>query len=104
MGKGDLRIDILGTSIVISADEDARYLEDLLGRYRAAIESTQNMTGLKDPLKIAILTGYLLCDELQKSHTVSAKLAAGKHEEQEAEQLTLELITRIDNVLLEHKV
>jgi cell division protein ZapA (FtsZ GTPase activity inhibitor) len=102
MGKGDLRIDILGTSISISADEDARYLEELLDRYRAAIENTQKITGLRDPLKIAVLTGYLLCDELRKSHAAAVKQAAGEHEGREAEQLTLELITRIDDAL-DHK-
>jgi hypothetical protein len=102
MGKGDLHIDILGTSISISADEDARYLGELLDHYRAAIENTQNITGLRDPLKIAILTGYLLCDELRKSHAASAKQAAGDPEEREAEQLALELITRIDDAL-DHK-
>ncbi|MDR2102220.1 MAG: cell division protein ZapA [Treponema sp.] len=99
MGKGDLRIDILGTSITISADEDVSYLEDLLYRYRTAIENTQRATGLKDPLKIAILTGYLLCDELQKKYAAPGKPGAGDHEGKAAEQLTLELIARIDDAL-----
>jgi cell division protein ZapA (FtsZ GTPase activity inhibitor) len=99
MGKGDLRIDILGTSIAISADEDAVYLEGLLDRYRVAIEDTQRITGLKDPLKIAILTGYLLCDELQKKQAAAEKAGTGDGEGKEAERLTLELIARIDDAL-----
>ena len=92
MPKGDLRIDILGTSFSINADEDSAYLEKLLGRYRAMVEHTGASMGMKDPLKIAILTGFLLCDEIQK-------LKAGKLENpdsKEAEKLTLDLIARID--------
>ncbi|GHT71350.1 cell division protein ZapA [Spirochaetia bacterium] len=94
MPKSDLRLDILGTSFSISADEDAAYLEDLLGHFRAAVDNTQKSTGLKDPLKIAILTGFLLCDEVQK-----IKGQAGAEGEQETEQLTLDLIARLDEAL-----
>ncbi|GHV57449.1 cell division protein ZapA [Spirochaetia bacterium] len=97
MPKSDLRLDILGTSISISADEDAAYLEGLLGRFRAAIDNTQKSTGLKDPLKIAILTGFLLCDEVQKIKQQAE--VRGEHEDRETEQLTLNLIARLDEAL-----
>jgi cell division protein ZapA (FtsZ GTPase activity inhibitor) len=96
MPGSDLRIDILGASFSITADEEFAYLESLLNRYRAVVESTRKSTGIKDPLKIAILAGFLLCDEIQK-------LKSGKQqpvcESQEAERLTLELIARIDEAL-----
>ena len=99
MSKSDLRIDILGASFSILADEDPAYLESLLNRYRMVIENTQKSTGITDPLKIAILTGFLLCDELQKLRRREGVPDGGAHEAREAERLTLDLIARIDKAL-----
>ena len=94
MPKSNLRIDLLGTSFYITADEDYTYLESLLNRYRINIENTQKSTGITDPLKVAVITGFLLCDEVQK-----IKNMGETSESKEAERLTLDLITRIDDVL-----
>ncbi|MDR1301923.1 MAG: cell division protein ZapA [Treponema sp.] len=95
--KNDLRIELLGTSFSIAAEENPVYLESILNNYRLALESTQNSTGLRDPLKIAILTGFLLCDEIQR---IFAREAAEQEAEaREAEQITLNLIARIDEML-----
>jgi cell division protein ZapA (FtsZ GTPase activity inhibitor) len=85
----NIRLELLGTSFSITADEDESYLADILNQYRAALENTKNISGMKDPLKIAVLTGFLLCDEINKM-----RLQAG-----EAEQRTTSLIARIDRVL-----
>jgi cell division protein ZapA (FtsZ GTPase activity inhibitor) len=103
--KSDLRLDILGTSFSISADEDAAYLDGLLGHFKAAVDNTQKSTGLRDPLKIAILTGFLLCDEIQKlKQQEKAGVDFGRnsrdeHEDRETELLTLDLIARLDEAL-----
>jgi cell division protein ZapA (FtsZ GTPase activity inhibitor) len=96
MEKNNLYIQMLGTSFSIAAEEDAGYLESLLKRYQAVVEDTRKATGLTDALQTAILTGFLLCDEIEK--------LKAKFEEQDvrkAEQLTLDLIARIDEVLPE---
>jgi cell division protein ZapA (FtsZ GTPase activity inhibitor) len=100
----DLRLDVLGASFSITADEDAVYLESVLNQYRTAVENTQDISGMKDPLKVAILTGFLLCDEINK-----LRIQAGEERERletrqegearELEQRTLNLIARIDQVL-----
>jgi cell division protein ZapA (FtsZ GTPase activity inhibitor) len=95
MSKSDLRIDILGASFSITADEDPVYLENLLNRYRLVIENTKKITGLEDPLKVSIIAGFLLCDELEKKTNPDS---AG-YEARAAEQLTLELITRLDKAM-----
>jgi cell division protein ZapA (FtsZ GTPase activity inhibitor) len=99
MEKNDLRISMLGTSFSISADEDSGYLESLLERYRIVVENTKKATGLTDPLKAAILTGFLLCDEIEK-----LKARFGEQDARAAEQLTLDLIARIDEALPETSV
>jgi cell division protein ZapA (FtsZ GTPase activity inhibitor) len=96
MEKNDLRINMLGTSFSISADEDTEYLENLLERYQIVVENTKKATGLTDPLKAAILSGFLLCDEIEK-----LKVRYGEQDARKAEQLTLDLIARIDEALLE---
>jgi cell division protein ZapA (FtsZ GTPase activity inhibitor) len=93
--KQDLRIDLLGARIIISSEEDPAYLEELLAYYRKAVEDLRERTGLTDPLKIAILTGFSLCDEIKK---LSAQRAPSP-EDEEAEALALTLISRIDDVV-----
>ena len=93
MEKSNLHIQLLGTSFSIAADEDSVYLENLLNKYKNVLENTQNATGLIDPLKLAILTGFLLCDEIEK-----IKLEENR-EGLEAEKLTLNMIARIDEVI-----
>lgn len=95
MSKSELRIDMLGTSFSLTADEDPVYLQTLLNRYRQVIENTKKITGLDDPLKLSIVAGFLLCDEVQKLSDQNPRL----HESVEAEQLTQELIGRLEKAL-----
>ena len=104
MAKNDLRIDVLGTDFTISTDEEAEYLKRLLEKYRHTVENVQRLSGLKDPLKIAVLTGFLLCDDLEKAAIAGFKNANEETEEnaendenaKKAEELTLSLISRLD--------
>jgi diadenylate cyclase len=60
----------------------------------------QKNTGLKDPLKVAILTGFLACDELQRVYDrQAADQELGEHEDRETEAITAKLIARIDEIL-----
>ncbi|MDR2618986.1 MAG: mannose-6-phosphate isomerase, class I [Treponema sp.] len=97
MPKNELHIEVLGTSISISADEEEEYLNRLLETYKKAVEDTQASTGITDPLKTAVLTGFLLCDEVQKAR--QEKPGKKGYEEQEAEALALDLISRLEGVL-----
>jgi cell division protein ZapA (FtsZ GTPase activity inhibitor) len=93
-----LRIDILGTSFSISADEDPGYLENLLTRYYVCVENTRKITGLSDPLKLAIMTGFLLCEDIQK-RMVRMEPEQQSAESQEVERIFLDINTRIDEIL-----
>ncbi|MDR2445486.1 MAG: cell division protein ZapA [Spirochaetaceae bacterium] len=98
MPKSDLRVDLLGTSFSITVDEDPFYLKILLDKYRRVIENTQKTTGLEDPLKTAVLAGFLLCDEVEKLRA-RENTGLGVFNSMQVEELTLDLINRIDNVL-----
>jgi len=95
----DLIIDALGTKFSITTNEDPAFLDKVLAQYQAAIGNTQNISGMKDPLKIAILTGFLLCAEINK-----LKLQIEKEQtdiEQEINRITRNLIDSIDHVMEE---
>ena len=93
MEKSNLHFKLLGTSFSIAADEESAYLEKLHDKYKDVLENTRKATGMEDPLKLAILTGFLLCDEIEKIKTEENR------EKQEALQRTLNMIARIDEVI-----
>jgi cell division protein ZapA (FtsZ GTPase activity inhibitor) len=89
----------LGASFSISADEDPAYLENLLNRYRMCVENTRKLTGLTDPLKIAIMTGFLLCDDIQKRRENEKMLEYRNAESREAERIILDINARMGEAL-----
>jgi len=100
-GPHDLLINILGTSFSITASEDPAYLDEVLAQYQIAVANTQGISGMKDPLKVAILTGFLLCDEINKIKTqVEEKQAhddqARTTEVEELNRIIRDIIARID--------
>jgi cell division protein ZapA (FtsZ GTPase activity inhibitor) len=86
----ELCLDILGTSFTITAEEDADYLRKVLAQYRAAVKNTQSISGISDPLNVAILTGFLLCDEINK---IKQRL---EDESVEVRERTINLISALD--------
>lgn len=100
----DLLIDILGDKFYIATSEDQEYLEEVLGQYRFAIANTQNISGIENPLRIAILTGFLLCDQINKMKTQVREDQANADaqradEEHELHQITNNLIIRLDSII-----
>jgi len=97
------KLDILGTSFSITADADEAYLKKVLTQYQAAVKNTQKISGISDPLNIAILTGFMLCDEINKMKQVqdekSEEQALIEMEEQEVEERTLRLISKLEQAL-----
>lgn len=102
MAKGTLQIDLLGTSFSIKADEDTSYLEQILGYYKRIVNQIEAGGALSDPLKISILAGIMLSDELYKVKGRSLKFQAAlenNSSDLEAERITKNLIEKIDRVL-----
>ena len=102
-GPHDLVIDVLDTKFSITAGEPPEYLDEVLAQYRLAVANTRNIWGMKDPLKVAILTGFLLCDEINKLKLQFEEEQANAEaqwadEERELNHITQGLITRLDRV------
>jgi len=89
----ELCLDILGTSFTITADEDEEYLRKVLTQYRAAVENTKNISGINEPLNVAVLTGFLLCDEINK---IKQQL---EDESIQISERTMNLIAALDRAL-----
>lgn len=102
---GTLNINLLGTSFSIQAKEDDRYLAELLARYKNLTSYIERMSGLKDNVKIAIMAGISLCDEIKQ---IKQKYAGVQNPNKsnnddteliEAERIALKIMERIDEVL-----
>jgi len=103
IGQNDLHINVLGASFSITAGEDPAYLDEVLAQYQVAIANTQGISGMKDPLKVAILTGFLLCDEINKIKLqIQEEQAKAEQqrttESQELNRITRNIIAHIDQV------
>ena len=72
---GKLQIELLGASFSAQASEDDAYLAKLLSYYKEITESIKNSSGVKDSLKISILSGIALVDELYKEKQKSISLS-----------------------------
>ncbi len=102
MAKGSLQIDLLGTSFSIKADEDTSYLEQILGYYKRIVNQIEKGGALSDPLKISILAGIMLSDELYKAKGRSVKYQKALENnsvDDEADKITKSLIEKLDKVL-----
>ncbi|MBQ0050999.1 MAG: cell division protein ZapA [Treponema sp.] len=104
---GSLKIDLLGTSFTINANEDDAYLQKLLGYYKKIILQIQRSGSLTHPVQVSALAGIMLCDELYKEKSKLAQLeqaapSISSEQEQndsEAQRITSELIEKINRAL-----
>lgn len=98
---GSLQIDILGTSFSIKASEDDEYLKKLFGYYKKIIEEIQKSGMMRNDLHISILAGIMLCDELykEKSKTAKSTHQTAENESDEMEKLAAKMIERLDLAL-----
>lgn len=69
-------IDLLGTSFSISTDESPEYMESLIADLRQRMTRLSGATKVTDPLRLSILTGIVLLDELKRSGVVEEEKAA----------------------------
>ena len=98
---GNLQIDLLGTSFSIQANESPEYLEKLLDYYKKIVNQVDKEAKIKDPLKVAIISGIMICDELckEKQKLQFTNQTINKQDLVEAEEIALRIIENIDKVI-----
>ena len=98
---GTLKVDLLGTSFSIEANEDEAYLDKLMDYYKKVVNQIDQKAGIKDPLKVAIISGIMICDELckEKQKLQFTNQTINRQDLVEAEKLTMHMIESIDQVI-----
>lgn len=97
--KGHLQIDLLGTSFALEAGESDDYLESIYSHYTQVVADVQQTSGVSEPLKVAIIAGILLSDELSKER-LNPQIAYPQPEtEALIEQSTRKMIEDIDSII-----
>ena len=94
MGKSRVKVDLLGTSFQIQADEDAAYLAEIVAYLSGKVSEVRREVPVADPVKVALLVGLNLTDELFKAR-------AGREipDDPEIGQIATRIIERIDRTL-----
>ncbi len=97
-----VRVELLGASFSIQTDEGKDYLDAVLEQLRAKVAEVKESSKVDDPLKLAILVGIYLVDELMR-----ARADRGPRTELDTERsdeigvIAERLIARIDDSLRE---
>jgi hypothetical protein len=99
MEKRQLRIEVLGTSLVIQSDESTEYLNRLAAHLRARIEEVRGRYTFADPLTVALLAALNIADEMFKAR--DGREPSGTPDE-EISAVAEKLISRIDEDLLSY--
>ena len=107
MNTHDLVLDILGEKFIVATDEEPEYLDEILAQYKIMVSTTQGISGINKPIRVAILTGFLLCDELNKlkkqiKTEMSNMEAQHSSEIQKLEHSIQKIISRLDQAINEN--
>jgi len=100
MSDGNVQIKLLGTSLTIKTDENPSYMAEIVRYLEKKILDAEKFIRDKDSLKISILAGILLTDELFKTRNRSSSTGVLTNEEgAEAEILAKKMIEKIEDSL-----
>lgn len=99
MQEGHLSVNVLGTSFELEADQKNEYLQALYGYYLSVIEKAKDISDAEDPLKIAIIAGLLLSDEVFKARTDGTMKSTEPDAFLAMEHTTMKMIAKIDDVM-----
>jgi cell division protein ZapA (FtsZ GTPase activity inhibitor) len=72
-----VNIELLGVSFSVQTDESAEYIEGLVARLRERIDGLRASTRVQDPLKLSILAGVTILDELSRAKEGFGPMGAG---------------------------
>lgn len=97
--KGRLQIDLLGTSFALEADQPAEYLLAIYNHYKKVVFEVQQTSGVNDALRVAIIAGILLSDELSKERLHPQGAAMQREAELFLEKSAKKMIEDIDSII-----
>ncbi len=92
------RIRLLGSSFSLKVDEDPAYFDTVVEYVEKKFTEISSGMGVKDPLRIAIVSCILLTDELFKER-INKDSGLSETEAEEVEKMTLKIIKLIDSTI-----
>jgi cell division protein ZapA (FtsZ GTPase activity inhibitor) len=98
MEKRQLRIDVLGTSLVVQADESPEHLARLASYVKAKVTEVQSRYSFAEPLTVALLAALNIADEMFKGREGRTETI----DSQEIASVAQRILERMDDDLLEH--
>jgi len=100
MEKNNLEVNILGTSFTIQSTNDDGYLRQLVTYLERTVRQIQERYNSHDPIKVSLLAGLNIADELFRCRSVGGRTEEPGSEE--IERITERLIETIDRSLTEN--
>ncbi len=94
---GSVSISLLGTSFKLRAQEDSLHLQRIVDYYSKIVSQVESSVSERDPLKLSILAGIMVIDELFSNNKQSDY--TNTDELDEVENITLHLINTINKTL-----
>lgn len=82
-----MHIEILGQSFSIKTDDSPEYIQSLMSELKQRYAVISTRMGVADPLRVAILAGLFLLDDLKK--TQGQKLSGAEARENTSARSTL---------------
>jgi cell division protein ZapA (FtsZ GTPase activity inhibitor) len=101
MGSEVVQVKILGTAFSIRSDQDPGYINEIIQYIRGKTEEIQKSTASGDPLRVAVLAGMLITDELFQERRRDPGAPGDTEASLQAVKLTAEIIERLENSLRE---
>lgn len=97
--KGHLQINMLGASFAIDAGESDEYLQSIYSHYAKVVADVQMTSGIKEPIRIAIIAGIILSDQLSKERLNPQTAVPERETEVLIEKSTRKMIEDIDSII-----
>ncbi len=99
MQVGHLNINLLGTSFELESDQKDEYLQALYGYYISVVEKARATANVEDPLKLSIVAGLLLSDEVFKARSSGSDGNIEPDAFVAMEHTALKMIAKIDDII-----
>ncbi len=100
--QNQFRFSLLGSSIELRSNSDLEYMEQVFRHLEYKVAITQEALKLNDPLKTALITAFLLVDDLLSERAEHQKLLPYK-EGLEAGELVSGLLEHLGELLQKGK-
>lgn len=99
MQKSRLNVSTLGTSFELEVGEKEDYVDSIYNYYLSILKKAEMTSDVDDPLKVAIIAGLFLTDEVFKARMDAANTTNNPEAFVAMENTAMKIIAKIDDVI-----